>query len=300
MIKIFWRLLAILFLLPAGARLPAGQAAECQLLARSNLVAWCIVPFDAKKRGPVERAEMATRLGFSRIAYDWREQHVPTFEQEILEYQKRGLEFFAFWDTHDKAFELFAQHGLHPQFWVTAPSPAAASRDEQIQKAATQLLPVVERTRKAGCRLGLYNHGGWGGEPENLVAVCEYLRQHHDARHVGVVYNFHHGHGHIDDFPAAFARMKPYLLCLNINGMVHDGDKQGKLILTLAQGDQELAMLRVVEQSGWCGPIGILCHRDDADAELVLADNLDGLEWLKKELVKPGAGGPKPRQRAPR
>ena len=126
MIKIFWRLLAILFLLPAGARLPAGQAAECQLLARSNLVAWCIVPFDAKKRGPVERAEMATRLGFSRIAYDWREQHVPTFEQEILEYQKRGLEFFAFWDTHDKAFELFAQHGLHPQFWVTAPSPAAA------------------------------------------------------------------------------------------------------------------------------------------------------------------------------
>jgi hypothetical protein len=93
--------------------------------------------------------------------------------------------------------------------------------------------------------------------------------------------------------------MKPYLLCLNINGMVRDGDKQGKLILTLARGDQELAMLRAVQQSGWQGPVGILCHRDDADAGLVLADNLDGLEWLGKELAKPGSGGPKPARRAP-
>ena len=81
--------------------------------------------------------------------------------------------------------------------------------------------------------------------------------------------------------------------------MVHEGDKQGKLILTLAPGDAELAMLRGVEKSGWRGPIGILCHRNDADAELVLADNLDGLEWLRKELAKPGAGGPKPKERAP-
>ena len=50
---------------------------EYQLFARTNLVAWCIVPFDAKHRGPVERAEMVTKLGFTRVAYDWREQHVP-------------------------------------------------------------------------------------------------------------------------------------------------------------------------------------------------------------------------------
>ena len=54
----------------------------------------------------------------------------------------------------------------------------------------------VERTRRLGCPLGLYNHGGWGGEPENLVAVCEFLRRRHDAPHVGSVYNQHHGHDH--------------------------------------------------------------------------------------------------------
>ena len=39
-----------------------SRAAE-GLLAPTNLVAWCIVPFDTKKRGPEERAEMLERLG---------------------------------------------------------------------------------------------------------------------------------------------------------------------------------------------------------------------------------------------
>ncbi|MDA0725322.1 MAG: hypothetical protein O3B25_13790 [Verrucomicrobia bacterium] len=46
-----------------------------KVFALDNLVAWCIVPFDAKKRGPAERAEMAKRLGFTKIAYDWRGEH---------------------------------------------------------------------------------------------------------------------------------------------------------------------------------------------------------------------------------
>jgi hypothetical protein len=32
------------------------------LFVRENLVAWCIVPFDAKKRGPEERAAMLERM----------------------------------------------------------------------------------------------------------------------------------------------------------------------------------------------------------------------------------------------
>jgi hypothetical protein len=39
---------------------------------------------------------MLKRLGLKRVAYDWRQKHVPTFEQEILEYAKVGLEYFAF------------------------------------------------------------------------------------------------------------------------------------------------------------------------------------------------------------
>src|SRR5690242_6804816 len=80
---------------------------EPKVFARTNLVAWCVVPFDSKHRGPAGRAEMVKQLGFTKVAYDWRDNHVPSFEEEIRQYQKHGIEYFAFWGTHDKAFELF-------------------------------------------------------------------------------------------------------------------------------------------------------------------------------------------------
>ncbi len=59
-----------------------------KLFAPTNLVAWCIVPFDANKRGPAERAEMVKRLGLSRVAYDWRDEHVATFRARNRAVQK--------------------------------------------------------------------------------------------------------------------------------------------------------------------------------------------------------------------
>ena len=90
-VKALSLLLAVVLPIPLQAKTGVEK-----VFAKDNLVAWCIVPFDAKKRGPAERAEMAKRLGFTKIAYDWRGEHVPTFEQEILEYKKRDIEFFAF------------------------------------------------------------------------------------------------------------------------------------------------------------------------------------------------------------
>jgi hypothetical protein len=291
-------LLATVILASPATQFAAAASAPSSLFDRQNIVAWCIVPFDSVKRGPAARAEMVKQLGLTKVAYDWRAEHVPQFEQEILEYRKHGLEFFAFWSVHEEAFKLFEKHQLRPQIWVTAPSPAGKlTRDEQIQKAATQLLPVVERTRKAGCPLGLYNHGGWGGEPENLVAVCEYLRQQHGASHVGIVYNQHHGHSHVDRFAAALAAMQPYLLCLNLNGLTRDGDQRGMKISPLGQGELDLPMLKIIAASGYRGPIGIIGHTND-DVELRLRDNLDGLDWLVPQLAGQPAG-PKPSPRVP-
>ena len=264
-------------------------------LRDENLVAWCIVPFDGQQRGPAERAAMLKRLGLRRAAYDWRQKHVPTFEEEILQYKKHGIEYFAFWGEHDEAFKLFQKYDLHPQIWRTLASPNAKDQPDRVAAAAKQMLPLVERTRKLGCRLGLYNHGGWGGEPENMVAVCEYLREHHDAKHVGIVYNQHHGHGHVDHFAKHLSRMQPYLLCLNLNGMTRNGERQGKKILPLGQGEFDVQLLKVIQESGYDGPIGIIGHTQD-DVEQRLADNLDGLHWMLPQLDGKTAG-PKPELR---
>lgn len=272
----------------AGVAVAADPPANLQ---RDRLVAWCIVPFDAQQRGPEQRAEMLVRLGLRRVAYDWRPQHVPTFEDEIRAYQQHGIEYFAFWGVHDDAFRLFEQHGLRPQIWQTLGSPEGESDEARVVAAAQQLLPLVERTARMGCRLGLYNHGGWGGEPANLVAVCERLRREHHAPHVGIVYNLHHGHAHIDDFAAALRLMQPCLLCLNLNGMTTDGERRGLKILPVGAGEQDLQLLRTIRDSGYDGPIGLIGHTQD-DVELRLQDNLDGLDWLLPQLDGAPAGPP--------
>ena len=68
-----------------------------ELFARSNLVAWCIVPFDAKKRAPEARAEMLERLGFKLFAYDYRAEHVSTFDAKMDALARHHVQLLAWW-----------------------------------------------------------------------------------------------------------------------------------------------------------------------------------------------------------
>lgn len=225
---------------------------------------------------------MVAKLGLTKVAYDWRPEHVAEFEREILAYQKHGIEFFAFWGQHDEAFALFEKYGLSPQLWVMM-KEEGSTEEEKVKNAADALLPLLEKAKKLGSKVGLYNHGGWGGEPENMVAVCEYLKENLSKENVGIVYNLHHGHRHLDRLPAAIRIMKPHLLCLNLNGMDIDGDTKGRKILPLGAGSEDLTVLRQIRASGYSGPLGLLNHTDE-DAEGRLLDNLDGLSWLVPQL----------------
>jgi len=264
----------------------ADETSAEQLLHPDNLVAWCIVPFDASSRTPQQRAEMVHRLGLKRVAYDWRQKHIAEFEEEILQYKQQQLEFFAFWSWHDSIERLIRKHGIRPQIWSMLRNPSAVVQADKVREAAEAILPLVQKTSSIGCRLGLYNHGGWAGEPSNMVAVCEYLHRNHDAKHVGIVYNFHHGHEHIAAFEDHLKNMLPHLICLNINGMAAADVVRGgrDKILTLGQGQHEIDLLRLVLQSGYSGPVGILDHRPDRDTEEVLRENLAGLEGIRQLL----------------
>lgn len=263
-----------------GLPVAAEEGVWPENLQREQLVAWCIVPFDAAKRGPEARAKMLQALGLKRCAYDWRTEHVSVFEEEIRQYQKHGIEFFAFWSGHEEAYRLFEKHHIHPQIWHTAPSPDKPTQKARVQAAADQLEPLARRLADLQCPLGLYNHGGWGGRPVNLVAVCEELRRRGHA-HVGIVYNWHHGHDDMGTWQAALALMQPYLLCVNLNGMNPEAEPK---ILALGKGQEEKRMLRMLIDSGYRGPVGILDHQATRDTEAVLKENLEGLELLKNAL----------------
>jgi len=270
--------------------LPAAEP----IYETKNIVAWCIVPFDNQKRTPEQRAAMVAKMGLTKVAYDWRKEHVPEFEAEILAYKKHGLDFFAFWSAHDEAFRLFEKHRLRPQIWVMA-KEKGDDQEARVRSAAEGLLPTIAKAAKIGSKVALYNHGGWSGEPENMVAVCEHLKARHGVTNIGIVYNLHHGHGHLARLDEALKLMLPHLLCLNLNGMDLGGDAQGRKILPIGAGTQDLKVLKQVRASGYAGPVGILNHTME-DAEGRLLDNLDGLRHLVPQLddLPPG---PKPKYR---
>jgi sugar phosphate isomerase/epimerase len=279
-------------------------ASPDKLFAKDNLVAWCIVPFDAKKRGPEERAEMLQRLGFRKFAYDYRAEHIPTFDAEIEALKKRKIELTAWWfpqTLNDEARQILAvlkRHGAKPQLWVTGGGGPTKDDDERRQRIASEvarLRPIADEAQNIGCTVALYNHGGWFGEPENQLAILDELK----LPSVGLVYNLHHGHEHLDRFPELLQKMLPHLWCLNLNGMDRGGEAQGRKILPLGQGDLDLSLLKTIANSGYRGPIGILGHTQD-DAEARLQDNLDGLHWLLQQLGGKAAGNrPQPRTPVP-
>lgn len=298
------RTLLLSVLILAGSLLAAkSSAADYQLFARTNLMAWCIVPFDAAKRGPEARAAMMERLGLRHFAYDYRAEHIPTFDAEIAACRKHGVSLDAWWfpsAMNDEAriiLDVLKRNQVKAQLWVTGGGALTKSLEEQrarVEAEAKRIRAIAAAAAPIGCTVALYNHGGWFGEPENQIQIIERLRRD-GITNVGIVYNQHHGHDHLDRFPALLAQMKPHLLVLNLNGMTRNGDKAGKKILPLGQGDLDLSLLNAIRASGWHGPIGILNHTDE-DAEARLRDNLDGLEWLLPQLDgKPPGPKPEPR-----
>ena len=129
--------LRLVFLLLASSTAAISKTGSPNpVFAPDNLVPWCIVPFDSKKRNPTERAEMVARLGLKKVAYDWRGQHVPMFEEEILQYKKHGIEYFAFWSWHDAMEPLIRKHDIRPQIWRTLGSPGTGTQKEKVAAAA--------------------------------------------------------------------------------------------------------------------------------------------------------------------
>jgi len=297
------RLSSVLILLFFLGRPTPASAATYELFARTNLMAWCIVPFDAKKRGPEERAAMMEKLGFRHFAYDYRADHIPTFDAEIAACKKHGVSLDAWWfpsvmnDEARLILDVLKRNNVKAQLWVTGGGSPTKTPEEQrarIETEAKRIRAIAVAAAPIGCKVALYNHGSWFGEPENQIQIIEHLKKE-GITNVGIVYNQHHGHEHLDRFAALLQQMKPYLLVLNLNGMTQNGDKTGKKILRLGHGDLDLGLLKLIRDSGWHGRIGILNHTDE-DAEARLLDNLEGLDWLLPQLDGKAAG-PRPQPR---
>ncbi|WP_197901590.1 sugar phosphate isomerase/epimerase family protein [Rhodocytophaga rosea] len=281
----------ITFLISCTSPQQQSQVKSASIYSRDNLVAWCIVPFDVKERGPVERAQMLNNLGITKLAYDWREKHISTFDQELEALKKHRIKLQSFWlysgpnpenDPNLKIIvDLLKRHQVKTEIWCLIGGIKGLdtmSQEEKVKAHAKPIQYIAQQAAEIGCRVGLYNHGGWYGEPENQLGIIEYLKM----PNIGIVYNFHHAEEHIDRFPEFFPKILPHLMALNLSGLRKGSPVR---VVPIGEGDGEQKMMQVVKENNYQGPIGIINEDTAPDAEIGLRMNIEG---LKKVLVQMG------------
>ena len=258
------------------------------IYSKKNLIAWCIVPFDNKNRTPEERAQMLNKLGINKLAYDWREKHVPTFDDELNALDKHKIKLQSFWyysgpnPENDKNFatiiELLKRHNVKTQIWTMITGIKdldGMTQEQKIEAVSKPVKYIAEKAAEAGSSVGLYNHGGWFGEPENQVAIIENLK----LPNLGIVYNFSHSEEQIHRFPEFYPKILPYLYAINLTGL--QGGIPAKVV-PVGQGNIEYKMMKLIEESSYSGPVGIINEDFAPDAEDGLKMNMEG---LKKYLM---------------
>ena len=260
------------------------------LFTSDNLVAWCVVPFDNQQRGPEARAKMLQELGFTKFAYDWRDQHLPEFPTEVEALKQHQVELTSVWWWIDGQSDDLLGEGnrqllnymdslqISCDIWMSFDDRFFEGLDDaqMLAKATEAIVQLSQEASSVGSRLQLYNHGSWFGDPRNQIRIIEAS----GISEIGIIYNFHHGHHQIDEFEKLVDLMMPYLNTVNINGMNPDGPK----ILTVGQGVAERDMLAILKDSGFKGNIGIIGHLENEDVRIVLDRNLKGLQEITSNL----------------
>ena len=149
------------------------------LYAADNLVAWCVVPFDKMNRGPFERAKMLNELGFRKFAYDWRDQHLATFPEEVASLNEFDIELTSVWWWIDGQGENLLSEGnqqlldyvdsldITCDIWMSFDDRFFEGLNDslKLEKATDAVISLHEKIAPTGARLQLYNHGAWFGKP---------------------------------------------------------------------------------------------------------------------------------------
>ena len=87
---------------------------------------------------------------------------------------------------------------------------------------------------------------------------------------IGMIYNFSHGHADMGDFPPIWKRMQPYVVAVNVTGMV----PSARLI---AVSGRSAGGNDIIDQSGYQrGPVGVIAEQG-GDAEVTLGNDLRGV-----------------------
>ncbi len=286
--KIIIYSLYFIALITSCANQKSTSSTKEYVFRKENIIPWSIVSFDVKERTPEKRIEMLQELGFNQYAYGNRPKHQATMKHELQLAKEKGIKVKAVWlyinldkdqvgelKSHSGAiFKVLEELGLHTQIWIGfQPQYFEKLTNKQSLKQTVEMVEYLSnRANNLGCKIALYNHGGWFGDSKNQLKIIKSLPK----QDIGIIFNFHHAHENLDTFNEDIKKMMPYLWCVNLNGMKKEGPK----IITIGEGNLEKEMIQELLDLGYKGPFGILGHVKGGDAAIILEKNLYGLHIL--------------------
>lgn len=261
------------------------------LIKIDEVVPWCIIGFDALDRTPKQRIAMLKQMGFTTYGFNKGKGDLSTMKLEFQLAKDNDIEITSIFlwlnaqrDSIDKLSTMnqelldnLSKIDSKPTIWLSFSNNYFEDLNQQESIAlSVEMIDYVKTLADTlGCKLALYNHHGWFGNPHNQVEI---LKQLNDDS-ISMVYNFHHAQDYVDEFPLIVKKMKPYLSFVNLNGLKKDGPQ----ILTIGQGDHEYEMINELVNSRYNGPWGILGHIKTEDVQYVLKRNIEGLRSLNSQ-----------------
>lgn len=254
---------------------------------------WCIIGFDSLDRNPKQRIDMLKQMGFTKYGYNKGKGDLTKMIEEFKLAKENNIEIVSIFlwlnakrDSIGKLSPLnqellsnIKEVEYKPTIWLSFSNNYFEELNhEQSMELSIEMIKFIKlKADEMGCKLALYNHHGWFGNPHNQVEILEKLNQ--DS--ITMVYNFHHSQEYIDEFPEIVKKIKPYLSFVNLNGV----NKEGPQILPIGKGNYEFEMIKELIYQGFNGPWGILGHIKTEDVQKVLKRNIDGLNLMNSKYL---------------
>ncbi len=265
---------------------------------------------------------MLRAMGLTKIIWDWRDEHVDTFDAELDALRQNHIELSGIWTPSPMpAFEEpdyasrfgvvasriktliteAARRGHTPDLWTQiafggpgTPTPLSEQvHRAEVMRAADHLTGLVRLARGHGMCVVLTNHGGWAGEPLTLVDVVSELARR-GLGNVGIGFRLQHAHHLIADLDLHLATMSEHLVAVMLSGADAGAELTGRVILPFGAGSRDRWVTHALLESGWQGQLVVHAVGHD-DSEARLLDSLEGWEWAVDRFLRHPRQRPVPR-----
>ncbi|MBL9134543.1 MAG: sugar phosphate isomerase/epimerase [Verrucomicrobiales bacterium] len=253
---------------------------------------FCIDWHDAKKRSFDEQATMLKELGYDGVGHIWLDR----VAERLASLDRLGLRLYQITMTvdiggtkpaYDARFKevLGLVKGRGVQFDLLVNGRPAS--DPQFDEVAVGILREMSAmAADTDAQLLLYPHqGSWVERIEDSVRVAEKV----DRPNVGVMFNLCHWL-RVDssrEVRPLLKRAMPRLWAVSINGADIRDERPGwaGYIQPLGDGSFDVgALLRVLKDEGYRGPVGLQCYGIGGDARVHLERSAKAWRAMRENL----------------